>query len=93
MLKTSSSRWVVRLSAPLALLVLGTGPAMSQDTTAMPPFSRAVATWISLIAAPGYERIATDRIMGAQLGWSRDSMGNLIKRAGEPGARPRRVVA
>jgi len=92
LLKTSSSRWVVRLFAPLALLFLA-APVTAQDTTAMPPFSRAVATWISLIAAPGYERIATDRIMGTQLGWSRDSMGNLIKTAGEPGARPRRVVA
>ena len=92
MLKTSSSRWAVRLYAPLAMLSLS-APLAAQDTTAMPPFSRAVATWISLIAAPGYERIATDRIMGIQLGWSRDSMGNLIKRAGEPGAHPRRVVA
>ena len=95
MLKTSSSRWVVSLSAPLALLALlaSSAPLTAQDTTAMPPFSRAVATWISLIAAPGYERTATDRIMSTQLGWSRDSMGNLIKSAGEPGARPRRVVA
>jgi len=92
LLKTSSSRWAVRLAAAL-IFVLDIGPATAQDTTAMPPFSRAVATWISLIAAPGYERIATDRIMGTQIGWSRDSMGNLIKQAGEPGARPRRVVA
>jgi putative aminopeptidase FrvX len=75
------------------VIVLSASPLAAQDTTAMPPFSRAVATWISLIAAPGYERIATDRIMATQLGWSRDSMGNLIKRAGEPGSRPLRVVA
>ena len=74
--KTSSSRWVAELFAPLVIVLCAPpSPAAAQDTTAMPPYSRAVATWISLIAAPGYERIATDRIMATQLGWSRDSMG------------------
>jgi putative aminopeptidase FrvX len=50
-----------------------------------------VATWVSLIAVPGYERAATDRIVSATGTWTRDHMGNLIKVTGE--GSPRRVVA
>jgi putative aminopeptidase FrvX len=55
------------------------------------PYARAVSTWIALAAAPGYERTATDRIMTAQDGWTRDTQGNLIHHSGE--GTPRRVVA
>ena len=65
--------------------------AGAQDTIATPPHSHAAATWISLIATPGYERLATDRIQSAQPEWTRDAIGNLIRRAGT-GA-DRRVVA
>lgn len=63
----------------------------AQDTSAVGPYARAVATWISLIASPGSERIATDRILSATSGWTRDRTGNLVKRSGE--GSPRRVLA
>jgi putative aminopeptidase FrvX len=63
----------------------------AQDTTQIGPYSKAVATWISLIATPGYERLATERILSATRGWSRDRTGNLVKRVGE--GSPRRVLA
>ncbi len=63
----------------------------AQDTLATPPYSHAVSTWIALIASPGYERIATDRILSATDGWSRDDMGNLVKQTGS--GSPKRVVA
>ena len=57
----------------------------------MGPYARAAATWISLIATPGYERSATDRIISASPGWTRDRNGNLIKRVGD--GSPRHVIA
>jgi putative aminopeptidase FrvX len=63
----------------------------AQDTSAVGPYARAVATWIALIATPGYERLATDRIASAVSGFTRDVSGNLIKRVGT-GA-PRKVLA
>jgi putative aminopeptidase FrvX len=65
--------------------------AGAQDSSTVGPYAHAVATWISLIASPGYERQATERILDASMGWTRDQVGNLIKRAGE--GSPRRVVA
>ncbi|MEP6495826.1 MAG: M20/M25/M40 family metallo-hydrolase [bacterium] len=88
--RISSSRWVVRLTQVLTVLSLPLTVA-AQDTSAVGPYARAVATWISLIATPGYERLATDRIQNAAPGWTRDNIGNLIKRVGE--GSPRRVVA
>lgn len=55
------------------------------------PYARAVETWISLPAAPGYERYATDRIQSASTGWTRDGFGNLLKTSGV--GSPRRMVA
>jgi len=43
------------------------------------------------VATPGYERLATERIVSATDGWTRDRLGNLIKITGE--GSPRRVVA
>jgi putative aminopeptidase len=88
--RTSRSRWVVELRRALALLII---PALAAGQTSGTggPYSRAVATWIALIATPGYERQATDRIMDAVPGWTRDQMGNLVKRVGE--GLPRHVVA
>ena len=84
----------MRRGAPalLALLALAF-PAMlgAQDTTAVGPFARAVATWIALEASPGSERLAAIRIQSAVPGFTADRMGNLIKRVGA--GSPRRVVA
>ena len=79
---------MLRLSLFLSLIAT---PAVAQDTTSVGPYARAVSTWISLVAAPGYERPAMERITSAAEGWTRDASGNLVKTVGE-GA-PRRVVA
>jgi putative aminopeptidase FrvX len=65
--------------------------AVAQDTTSIGPYARAVATWIALVAAPGYERPAMERITSAAANWTRDGSGNLVKSVGE--GSPRRVVA
>jgi len=75
--------------AALMLLVLPL-IAGAQDSTAG-PYARAVATWMSLIATPGRERAATERIMTASRVWDRDQNGNLIRRRGD--GSPRRVIA
>jgi putative aminopeptidase FrvX len=78
------------MRAALVFLAL---PALAAAQTAPTPapYARAVATWISLIATPGYERAAMERISGAGSGWTRDAAGNLVKRVGE--GSPRRVIA
>jgi len=88
--RTLISRWAAELRAALVLFVV---PAIvaAQDSSPAGPYASAVATWISLIASPGYERAATDRILAATTGWTRDRAGNLIKRVGD--GTPRRVVA
>src|SRR3954462_4963673 len=92
--RTSSWRWaaergVFGLIAAIALFA--PTEVRAQDTSEVGPYARAVSTWISLIATPGYERLATDRIASATRGWSRDRFGNLMKRVGE--GSPRRVLA
>lgn len=77
--RTSSWRSLAEIAGALTVLA---ATLSAQDTLATPPYSHAVSTWISLIAAPGYERFATDRIMSASSDWTRDDMGNLVKRAG-----------
>lgn len=100
--KTSSSRLAAErpsassiasrrlLAAALLGGAVGAAPLRAQDSLAA-PYARATATWISLIAAPGYERVADDRIITATTGFTRDGLGNLVKRVGE--GSPRRVVA
>jgi putative aminopeptidase FrvX len=87
--KTSSWRWLAEAAVVAAILA----PAVvrAQDTLATPPYSHAVSTWIALIASPGYERLATDRILSATNDWTRDDMGNLVKHTGS--GSPKRVVA
>jgi putative aminopeptidase FrvX len=77
--------------AASALVAASPLAVRAQDTSAVGPYARAVATWISLVAEPGYERPATDRIIGATGTWTRDRMGNLISVSGE--GSPRRVIA
>lgn len=61
------------------------------DEWPQPPLLRAVATWMSLAAAPGHEGRAADAIRAAYPGWRRDATGNLVISRGA--GRPRRVVA
>jgi putative aminopeptidase FrvX len=88
--RTSSWRWAADLRR--AALALALPAALgAQDTLAAGPYTRAVATWISLEASPGAEQIAMQRIQSAVPGFTRDRFGNLIKRVGD--GSPRRVIA
>ena len=96
--RTLRSRWAAERRAAgvaLATTILGLNgsrPAAAQDSSAASPYAHAVATWIALVAAPGYEQLAMDRVSsGVEGGWKRDQFGNLIKHVGE--GSPRRVVA
>ena len=86
-----TSSWRSAASIGAAAFVAFAPALRAQDTTQVGPYARAVATWIALIAAPGYERQATERITSAVPGWTRDRMGNLIKVVGD--SAPRRVIA
>jgi putative aminopeptidase len=88
--RISSSRWGAELRRALILLSV---PALlgAQDSSAAGRYASAVATWISLIATPGNERPAGEQIMASGAGWTRDAMGNLVKRVGD--GTPRRAVA
>jgi putative aminopeptidase FrvX len=82
-------RLIASLMAASTLTIAGRLGA--QDTSSIGPYARAVATWISLEALPGSERLATDRIQSAVPGFTLDRMGNLIKHVGD--GSPHRVVA
>lgn len=75
------------VAAPLAGVLL----AASASAQTIGPYGRALESWIALPANPGYELPATARIMAASRGWSRDALGNLVKRVGS--GTPRRVLA
>jgi putative aminopeptidase FrvX len=78
-----------RFAAGLLVFAAGVAPAArAQDTL---PYARAVTTWITVPATPGYEEQATDRIMSATRGFTRDAQGNLVRRVGS--GTPRRVIA
>jgi putative aminopeptidase FrvX len=82
----------VTLAAMMVVTAVGAVPRLSaQDTASVGLYSRAVATWISLEASPGSERLATERIRSAVSGFTADRMGNLIKHVGD--GSPHRVVA
>lgn len=53
--------------------------------------TKALTSWISLDAPPGWEHLATDVLLKAMPGWQRDALGNLILRKGS--GTPRRVIA
>lgn len=75
-------------AAALALALAAAPAARAQDTL---PYARAVATWVTVPATPGYEEQATDRIMAATSGFTRDAQGNLVRRVGS--GSPKRVLA
>jgi putative aminopeptidase FrvX len=82
----------LQVGAGLSLLTFASSRELiAQDTTSVGPYARAVATWIALVAEPGYERPAMERIMSVADGWSRDASGNLVKVVGD--GSPRRVIA
>jgi putative aminopeptidase FrvX len=66
--------------------------AANGEAEAQAPTLRAVLPgWVGLIAAPGRERAATDAIMKASPGWTRGTLGTLVRRTGS--GSPRRVIA
>jgi putative aminopeptidase FrvX len=87
----------ITAGASLALVLSVAGPARAQAVGGSKPagaqagYADAVAQWIALPAAPGYERTATDIVAASSSGWIRDSLGNLIVRRGS--GTPRRVLA
>jgi putative aminopeptidase FrvX len=88
---TSIARWAAEraLAGGVAALTLTSAPSLpAQDTL---PYTRALTTWITVPATPGYEEQATDRIMSAARGFTRDAQGNLVRRVGS--GTPRRVIA
>ena len=80
-----------RVAASIAAILgimASPAPAAAQDSST---YTAALATWISLPANPGYEELATARILSATRGFVRDGMGNLVRRLGS--GSPRRVIA
>jgi len=69
------------------LLQISSAQTRAQDS----PPAEALARWIQLDAPPGWEHLATDELMKALPGWSRDAAGNLMLRKGT--GTPRRVIA
>jgi putative aminopeptidase FrvX len=74
-------------------MLLGAGSAAAQGSqgAADAAVLDRLTSWIALVAAPGREALAADRIARAVPGWQRDRIGNLLLRRGA--GRPRRVVA
>ena len=73
-----------------AFLLITTISVLAQ-TSSTDAQLKALSTWTTLDAPPGWEHVATDLVMKAMPGWTRDSSGNLMMRKGS--GSPRRVVA
>jgi putative aminopeptidase FrvX len=90
--KPSIARWPVEgsialaIAASLAAFLASTARAQESLT-----YARALTTWIAIPATPGYEEQATSRILAATRGFTRDALGNLVRRTGS--GKPRRVIA
>lgn len=90
MLKISIGRSAVdRRALAIPLCLAAAAPAVrAQDTLT---YARALTTWITVPATPGYEEQATERIISATRGFTRDAQGNIVRRLGS--GSPRRVIA
>src|SRR5690349_12759556 len=90
--KPSIARWpadgAVALVFAAALVALRAPNADAQESLT---YARALTTWIAVPATPGYEDQATSRIQAATRGFTRDALGNLVRRTGS--GKPRRVIA
>src|SRR5437660_262860 len=78
-----------RLTATLIFVCAASVSAQGNPSDT--PIAEAISRWISLPAPAGSEDIAAARLKSALPGWTRDAVGNLIRRVGT-GA-PRRVIA
>ncbi|WP_373069931.1 M20/M25/M40 family metallo-hydrolase [Gemmatimonas sp.] len=76
-------------SASAPLTAQSTPPAAT--ATADSALAESVARWITLAAPPSGEAHALDALRPMLPGWTRDNMGNLVKRVGS--GSPRRMIA
>ena len=90
-MKTTSACLPISLFIFLPLLLFSSLNAVSAQSTSNEAQLKALSTWITLDAPPGWEHLATDVVMKAMPGWTRDSSGNLMIRKGS--GSPRRVIA
>ena len=74
-------------SAPLFAQSTSAADAATSDSA----LAESVARWITLAAPPSGEAHALDALRPMLPGWTRDNMGNLVKRVGS--GSPRRVIA
>ena len=74
----------------IAFLLATTVSSLAQSTSTDAQL-KALSTWVTLDAPPGWEHVATDILMKTMPGWTRDSSGNLMIRKGS--GSPRRVIA
>jgi putative aminopeptidase len=75
----------------MILILLPLRVSFSQDGRGGYDDTRALLGWIALDAPPGWEHLATERILKVMPAWRRDALGNLMLRKGS--GSPRRVVA
>ena len=80
-----------RLFLAAALPCILAGSALAQSNPADDRIAAAISRWISLPAPAGAEELAAPQLKGVLPGFTRDLVGNLIKRVGA--GSPRRVIA
>jgi putative aminopeptidase FrvX len=80
-----------RVAVTSAIVVFSFTSAIKSNSQQLARDQSALASWLALDAAPGWEFQATDVLLKAMPGWQRDSLGNLILRKGS--GNPRRAVA
>ena len=81
----------VVLALALLTILCSTPYTVSQNGRDAESDAKALRSWITLDAPPGWEHLATGPITQAMPGWRRDALGNLMLRQGS--GSPRRVVA
>ncbi|MFI5245061.1 MAG: hypothetical protein ACHQQR_07540, partial [Gemmatimonadales bacterium] len=79
------------LLLPVALLCAIAVNAAAQGSASDDRIAEAISRWITLPAPAGAEDIAGARLMNALPGFTRDAVGNLVRRIGS--GSPRRVIA
>src|SRR5215510_1421546 len=80
-----------RLGLLLSIVTVVLSSVLISNAQSSSEDRRALLSWVSLDAPPGWEHFATDSISKTLPGWQRDALGNLMLRKGT--GSPRRVVA
>jgi putative aminopeptidase len=81
----------LRVLIPAVLLCAFTASASAQGNTSDAVVAEAISRWIRLPAPAGAEELATADLLRILPGFTRDAVGNLIRRVGS--GSPRRVIA